>query len=126
MFSCPVLGKTTAQLKTDKWHSSPSHFAFFFHCLTVVQVLFCSLIKGITPRICMLCFGLHSLHYMPHYDYYLLRSTLKSKPFSYKKKRRKKKRRRRERSFCQLYKHVLTLIGLNCTAHCNNNKKVLK
>ena len=40
----------------------------------------------------MLCFGLHSLHYMPHYDYYLLRSTLKSTPFSDKKKKKKKKK----------------------------------
>ena len=29
-----------------------------FHCLTVVQVSFCSLIKVITPKICMLCFVL--------------------------------------------------------------------
>ena len=27
-----------------------------FHCLTIVQVPFCSLIKGITPKMCMLCF----------------------------------------------------------------------
>ena len=37
--------KTTAQPKTDKWCSSPSHF---HHLL--VWVLFCSLIKWITPK----------------------------------------------------------------------------
>ena len=48
-----------AQPKTDKCLSSPSHFSsvFCFCCccccfnrLTVVEVLFCSLIKGITPH----------------------------------------------------------------------------
>ena len=44
-----------AQPKTDKWLSSPSHFSSFCFCLffnrlTVVEVSFCSLIKGITPK----------------------------------------------------------------------------
>ena len=33
-------------------------FHNFFYCLTVVLVSFCSLMKGITPKICRLCFFL--------------------------------------------------------------------
>ena len=44
-----------AQPIADKCPSSTSHF---FHCLTVVYVSFSSLIKGITPKIRMLCFVL--------------------------------------------------------------------
>ena len=33
-------------------------FRFFLHRVSVVYVSFCSLIKGITPKICMLCFVL--------------------------------------------------------------------
>ena len=47
-----------AQPKKDKWVSFLSHFSPFFHRLIVVKVSFCSLIKGITPKIGMLCFVL--------------------------------------------------------------------
>ena len=68
LFSCPVLGRmffvhfhssnnvppstgqqnNIAQPETDKW------FVIFivFDRLTVVSVLFCSLTKGITPKMC--------------------------------------------------------------------------
>ena len=47
-----------AQPKTDKWLSSPSHFPLFFTILTVVFVSFCSFIKRVTLKICMLYFVL--------------------------------------------------------------------
>ena len=31
------------------------HFSSFFDCLSVVQVSFCGLIKGISPKSCILC-----------------------------------------------------------------------
>ena len=43
-----------AQPKRDTCLSSPSHFSSFNRCFSVV----CSLIKGISPKICMLCFVL--------------------------------------------------------------------
>ena len=45
-------------MKNDKWISFPSHFIVIFHHLIVVQASFCSWIKGITLKICMLCFVL--------------------------------------------------------------------
>ena len=48
----------TAQPKTDNCSYLTISFLIVFHRLTVVQVPFCSLIKGITPKIRMLCFVL--------------------------------------------------------------------
>ena len=44
--------------KPDKWltHLSSSLSFFFPRHLTVVEVSFCSLVKGITPKILTLCF----------------------------------------------------------------------
>ena len=45
---------SVAQPKADKRLSSTSHFSLFNNVLG----LFCSLTKGITPKICMFCFVL--------------------------------------------------------------------
>ena len=42
----------TAQPKTHKWLSSPSHFSLFNCCLSVDK---CSFITGIIKTICMFC-----------------------------------------------------------------------
>ena len=53
----PITGleNNLVQPKIDQWLSSPSHFSSFF-TVTVVQMSFCSLIKGITPKVRTLCF----------------------------------------------------------------------
>ena len=61
---CLSLSLSTTHPHKNKWINIPSHFcnlfffSFPFNRLTVVEVSFCSLIKGITPKIRMLCFVL--------------------------------------------------------------------
>ena len=53
LFSCPREKKNSAQKKEVISHLS--FFIVFNRGLTVVKVSFCSLTKGITPKMCRLC-----------------------------------------------------------------------
>ena len=52
----PAADTETTEL--DEKQVSIAVLHLIFHSLTVAQVLFCSLKKGITPKICMVCFVL--------------------------------------------------------------------
>ena len=51
----PDKKNNTAQLKTGKWFSFPSHFSFFTLLKLLFKCRFVALTKGITPNICKLC-----------------------------------------------------------------------
>ena len=53
-----IVGMTMTEQAAKTQPNQDKSFSFIFHlfnCLSVVQVLFCGLIKGISLKICILC-----------------------------------------------------------------------